>query len=183
MNNSNLPGHLGGHFYETHLDEGVLDYMIATYGVKSYLDVGCGPGGMVELAASKNLRVLGIDGDFTLKHKQRTIINDYTAGPADFDEVFDMCWSCEFLEHVEEKYMDNYMDSFKKAKYVVVTHAAPGQAGHHHVNCQPMSYWKEKFKEYGFKFSAMESMKLRDLSTMRADHFRRSGLFFINQNM
>jgi 2-polyprenyl-3-methyl-5-hydroxy-6-metoxy-1,4-benzoquinol methylase len=57
--NKDLPPHLGGHDNETHLDSGVLDYMIKKYKIESYLDVGCGPGGMVELAASKGLRVMG----------------------------------------------------------------------------------------------------------------------------
>ncbi len=34
----------------------------------------------------KGLRVMGIDGDFTLNHKERTLIHDYTKGPADFNE-------------------------------------------------------------------------------------------------
>ena len=55
--NKDLPAHLGGHDNETHLDNGVLDYMISKYKIESYVDVGCGPGGMVELAASKGLRV------------------------------------------------------------------------------------------------------------------------------
>jgi hypothetical protein len=70
------------------------------------------------------------------------------------------------------------MDSFQKAKYVIATHAFPGQGGHHHVNEQPYSYWVQKFAEYGFKFSAAESLHLRNISTMQAVHFRRSGLFF-----
>jgi hypothetical protein len=178
--NKNLPPHLGGHDNETHLDDGVLDYMINKYKIESYLDVGCGPGGMCELAASKGLRVLGIDGDYTLNHKEKTIIHDYTFGPASITGQFDMAWSCEFLEHVEEQYMSHYMDSFQKAKYVVCTYAVPGQWGHHHVNCQPMQYWKDCFAKYGFKFSASESMNLRSASTMKANHFSRSGLFFIN---
>lgn len=178
--NKDLPAHLGGHNNETHLDSGVLDYMIKKYSVESFLDVGCGPGGMCELAASKGLKVLGVDGDYTLKHSQPTIIHDFTLGPAPVEEKFDMVWSCEFLEHVEEQYMPNYMAAFQKAKYVVCTYAVPGQWGHHHVNCQPMDYWKEKFAEYGFRFSAGESMNLRNASTMRANHFSRSGLFFVN---
>lgn len=175
-----LPSHLGGHFNVTHIDNGVLDYMIEKYNVKSFLDIGCGPGGMCELAASKGLKVLGVDGDFTIKHKQPTIIHDYTISSVPIDESFDMAWSCEFLEHVEEKYMDFYMDSFLKAKYVVCTHALPEQPGYHHVNCQSYEYWKESFKKYGFKYSAIETLQLRNISTMQSPYFKQSGLFFVN---
>jgi hypothetical protein len=43
-----------------------------------------------------------------------------------------------------------------------------------------MDYWKQKFSDYGFKFSAAETLKLREMSTMPAVHFKRSGMFFIN---
>jgi SAM-dependent methyltransferase len=184
MNENNpLPSHLGGHFNETHLDNGVLDYMIEKYKVESFLDVGCGPGGMVELALSKGLKAFGIDGDYTVERNTPVLIHDYTLGPANIEDNFDMCWSCEFLEHVDEKYIPNFMNSFQKCKYVIATHADPGQWGHHHVNCQPYSYWKDVFAQYGFKCSAMESLKIREISTMPANHLKRSGLFFINKNM
>jgi SAM-dependent methyltransferase len=176
--NNSLPPHLGGHYNETHLDNGVLDYMIKKYKIESYLDVGCGPGGMLELAASKGLRVLGVDGDFTLTHSNPVIIHDYTTGPAPIEGEFDLCWSCEFLEHVDAKYIPNFMNSFQKAKYVIATHALPGQGGHHHVNEQLYGYWVDTFANYGFKFSAVESLSLREASTMPAAHFKRSGLFF-----
>jgi hypothetical protein len=46
-----------------------------------------------------------------------------------------------------------------------------------------MDYWKQKFTDYGFKFSAAETLKLREESTMPAVHFKRSGLFFKNIHM
>lgn len=178
-----LPPHLGGHENETHLDEAVLDYMISKYKIESFLDIGCGPGGMLELAKSKGLRILGVDGDFTLKHTNPVIIHDYTLGRAPFKGKFDLCWSCEFLEHVGSEYIPYFMDSFKKAKYIIVTHATPGQGGHHHVNCQPYTYWVEAFSKYGFEFSDVESQYLRSISSMDSGHLKRSGLFFTNQNL
>ena len=56
-----LEPHLGGHQNKTHLDNGALDWLIKTFDAKSFLDIGCGPGGMVELAKSKGLLVKGID--------------------------------------------------------------------------------------------------------------------------
>jgi hypothetical protein len=88
--NKDLPSHLGGHDNETHLDDGVLDYMMKKYSIKSYIDIGCGPGGMCELAASKGLKVLGIDGDYTLTHKEPTLIHDFTNGSASVEDIFDM---------------------------------------------------------------------------------------------
>ena len=42
-----LPDHLGGHMGITHVDKGILKYF-KTKGCKTYLDIGCGPGGMTK---------------------------------------------------------------------------------------------------------------------------------------
>ena len=49
-----LEDHLGGHQGTTHIDKGTLRWAIDKLNVTSMLDVGCGPGGMVELADSLN---------------------------------------------------------------------------------------------------------------------------------
>ena len=183
---SGLAPHLGGHENETHLDEGVLDYMIKKFGVQSYLDIGCGPGGMVELAASKGLRVMGIDGDHTLVRTvpEHFLLHDYTTGPAPVpDGIWDMGWSCEFLEHVEERYMDNFMDTFKKCKRIVVTHAFPGQGGHHHVNEREPNYWFQEFGKRGFFLDMNSTDDIRKASTMVQRYIRVSGMVFFNSNL
>jgi cyclopropane fatty-acyl-phospholipid synthase-like methyltransferase len=184
-NTNGLPAHLGGHQNETHIDDGALSLMINKFNVKSYLDIGCGPGGMVELAASKGLKVLGIDGDFTLTrdNPEHYLLHDFTTGPAPIDDLWDMGWSCEFLEHVEEKYMDNYMDAFKKCKRIVVTHAFPGQGGHHHVNEQEPNYWFNQFGSRGFLLDNTITDELRRASTMEQRYIRTSALVFWNGNL
>jgi cyclopropane fatty-acyl-phospholipid synthase-like methyltransferase len=186
-NNGGLPAHLGGHENETHLDDGALSYLIDRFDIKSYLDIGCGPGGMVDLAASKNLKVLGIDGDYTLERKipENYVIHDFTVGSPDLSKygIFDIGWSCEFLEHVEERYMDNYMNSFKSCKRIVVTHAFPGQTGHHHVNEKEPNYWFQNFQERGFLLDMAATNGVRVASTMAQRYIRTSGLVFMNNNL
>ena len=185
-----LPSHLGGHENETHVDEGSLDYLINRFNIKSYLDVGCGPGGMVELAHSKGLTSLGVDGDFTLERSEpsRYFIHDYTKGPADIgfpvgSKYWDLGWSCEFLEHVDEQYMDNYMDTFKRCKRIIVTHAFPGQGGHHHVNEKEPNYWFQQFGKRGFLLDMNTTDAVRNASTMIQRYIRVSGLVFWNGNL
>ena len=62
-----LPSHLGGHKNKTHLDEGTIDYLIKKFKPKSFLDIGCGPGGMVKIATNKGLKARGIDGDWLVE--------------------------------------------------------------------------------------------------------------------
>lgn len=178
----NLPQHLGGHLNKTHLDEGSLNWLISNYGVTSLLDVGCGPGGMVELATQKGLIALGVDGDYTLKRfdPSKFIIHDYATGPLKLDQKFDLCWSCEFVEHVEEKYIDNYMQTISSANIVVITHAPPGYPGYHHVNCQNYDYWVDVFKKYNFIYDDEITKIIRKISSMRKPFVQKNGLFFKN---
>lgn len=181
-----LPAHLGGHQYETHIDEGALTYLCNRFDVKSYLDVGCGPGGMVELAHSRGLKSLGVDGDFTLERPDtsRYFLHDYTKGPADIGpDIWDLGWSCEFLEHVEEQYMDYYMDTFLKCKRIIVTHAFPGQGGHHHVNEKDPNYWFQQFGRRGFLLDMNATDAVRQASTMTQRYIRVSGMVFWNSNL
>jgi len=175
-----LPEHLGGHLNKTHVDLGTLNYIINNYNIKSFLDVGCGPGGMVELAWSKGLDALGIDGDFTLKRfdSSKFIIHDYTQSPLVLDKNYDLCWSVEFVEHVEADYIDNYMQTIKNSNIVIITHAPPGHKGHHHVNCQLAEYWIDVFSKYDLVYDPSMTKTIREISTMKKPFLQRNGLFF-----
>ncbi len=65
---------------------------------------------------------------------------------------FDLIWCCEVVEHVEEEFVQNIMDTFKLGKIVALTHAVPGQKGYHHVNCKPKEYWIDLMISDNFKY-------------------------------
>jgi SAM-dependent methyltransferase len=155
-----LPPHLGGHFGNTNMDEATLDYLIARYNVKSMLDVGCGPGGMLDAAERRKLFVQGIDGDrFMAEADPRIFCHDYTTGPTwlYFDRIvfertvrYDLIWCTEFVEHVAAEYQDNYLATFDAGRVLFLTAAPPGFPGHHHVNCQPQEYWIDLLSARGW---------------------------------
>ena len=178
-----LASHLGGHKGRTHTDEGVLDYFKQTYGCMSMLDVGCGPGGQVELAKSKGWDAHGVDGDHTVNRSFSCQIVDFKYATYTPDRTYDLGWCVEFLEHVEEKYIPNYMPALASCKYVVVTHALPGEPGHHHVNCQLEGYWIEVFSNYDFAIDPKLTDTVRQISTMERDFIRRRGLAFVNTRL
>ena len=182
-----LPSHLGGHEEETHIDEGAVSKLIEKYGCQSVVDVGCGPGGMVEHFKNRGMEVLGIDGDNVVKRpdniKKNIVIHDFQNGPYEPDKIYDLAWSVEFVEHVWPKYMTNYIATFKKCRYVIFTHAIPGQPGHHHVNCRTADYWLGVMEGNGFEVDVDTTNEVRQASTMKERYIRNTGLVFKNKNL
>ena len=178
--------HLGGHNNITHLDVGTLTFLRDTYNIKKMIDIGQGPGGMVQLAKELGIDAVGIDGDPAVNPD---ILHDYSVSPLRTEEV-DLAWSVEFLEHVYEEYLPNFMETFSCAKYILVTFAKPGEPGHHHVNCQPENYWIEKFAEYGYILDAQVTKDIREKHTTMNLHrpfkkqfIKKNGLFFVREDL
>jgi len=178
-------GHLGG--FAIGGDGGTYypimwKYLVEEYGVKSVLDVGCGRGYAARFFKSLGCEIRGVDGAQRAKTEslipEDFIHFDYTTGPLVINRVspngllsmdqrvqpkqFDLGWTCEFVEHVEEKYIPNFMATLSQCKYVAMTFASPGQGGHHHVNENTQDYWIGKFKEYGFNWDNIGTQILRN---------------------
>ena len=180
---NNLPKHLGGHMGINHVDFGALSYIKKNYNIESIIDIGCGLGEMKFICDNLNISYIGIDGDYTANRKHKDIIiHDYTSGKSSLTNFFDLAWSTEFLEHVEEKYIDNFMADFTRCKYAMVTHALPGKRGYHHVNCKEKKYWIDIFYSYGFNLDEKETILIRDNSNMTREFIRNTGLFFVRNN-
>lgn len=177
------PKHLGGHKYKTHVDSGALNKIIELFDIKSIIDIGCGPGGMLPISKSLGLRTVGVDGDpWVLKADSSIILHDFTIGKLQLNSNFDLAWSVEFLEHVEEKYQANYMDLFNKCKYALITGAPPGKHGYHHVNCKDSTYWINVFRKYNFEFDSLSTEEIKKSSNMQREFIRNNGLFFKKVN-
>jgi len=55
------------------------------------------------------------------------------------------------FEHIEPEYADALLDNLcLLSRRHLISAAPPGQKGHFHVNCQPMSYWEEKYARRGY---------------------------------
>lgn len=139
------PEHLGGHHFYTNMDRPVFDYLVGRYEIRTMLDVGCGTGGMVDYAVQSGLDyAVGVDGD-PLMNREAVWTHDFTNGPFRLPMGrVDLIWCVEFVEHVEKAYLPNILETFRCARVLFVTHAMPGQGGHHHVNLQTDDYWIDK---------------------------------------
>jgi len=195
-----MENHLGG--FETSTEEfpngdmntyspKLWEYLIMKYNIKSVIDVGCGMGfSLIEFMKHCDDAV-GIDGSqFAVENslvKDRIFMHDYSIGELETEDRFDLCWSCEFVEHVDESYRDNFLSTFAFAKYVAMTFAEPGQPGHHHVNCQPQQYWIDHLARFGFEFDEDATAELRDVAKKEGEqdgnfkYFENTGLFFVKK--
>lgn len=191
-------GHLGG--FTKYGDNGTYyplmwSYLIKYFDIKSVLDIGCGKGYSSAYFKSLNCEVTGIDGSLQAKIDNLIpddfILHDYTGGECfKIDKNFDLCWSSEFVEHVDEKFVDDFLKDFSRCKYIAMTFAGPGQGGYHHVNCQPKEYWIDKIENKGYKFLENETSILKEWVEADRDiqahipnrylglHFIERGLFF-----
>tara|TARA_Y100001937_G_scaffold103375_1_gene142489 strand:- start:917 stop:1672 length:756 start_codon:yes stop_codon:yes gene_type:complete len=151
-------------------------YLKEKYDLKSAVDIGCGFGH--HTATLRDYvgipEVLGIEGSSKVVECAcipEVVCNDYTKSAYELPKIFDFVWSTEFLEHVDSRYVNNFMTTIKSCKYALVTHGLPGQAGHHHVNCQPAEYWIDVFKSYGFEFDQEETEKCREMAKNDVEEF------------
>ena len=181
-------GHLGGYIQGG--DPGswcphLWTWMVKELGIQSVLDVGCGEGHSTRFFQELGCDVLGVDGceqavaDSVIPGF--TVLHDFARGPFRPEKSYDLIWSCEFLEHVERQYVPNILNTFAVARTILLTHAFPGQRGHHHVNCRPSSYWIGLLEKAGFDCNVAMSLKARRVTLADSgniNHFARSGLVF-----
>jgi hypothetical protein len=183
--------HLGGYIvggdpatYYPHL----WGWLVREHGVRSVLDVGCGEGHAARSFALLDCDVIAIDGVNQFSHDWQFQLHDYTLGPwpekvlgTRLEGATDLAWSCEFVEHVPEQHVPNFLPTFQMARMVAMTHAEPGQPGHHHVNCRTADYWIGAMAAAGFRFDAETTGQARLMAGMNRNpinHFARSGLVF-----
>lgn len=181
QDNTGLAPHLGSHMGVCHTDEGALTWLQEGLRLETMIDVGCGTGGQVAAALKCGFtQALGIDGDGTIDRGGIAFCcHDYNTGPLE-PVAYDLAWCVEFVEHVDEEFIGNFMATFAEARYVVMSHATPGVDGHHHVNCQEKEYWMQEFAQRGFVFEPDLTVGLRKASTMDRDFLRETGLVFRN---
>lgn len=135
----------------------VWDFLAERLKVRRYLDIGCGVGASLRHMKEKGIEVVGVEGDRSAvaaadeSVRGDIILHDYNTGPAIKEAEFDLCYSAEFVEHVGEKFIRNFLLDMGRCRNVLITHAGPGQGGHHHVNCRQGDYWVGALAAAGFR--------------------------------
>jgi SAM-dependent methyltransferase len=151
---------------------------------RTLLDVGCGEGHSTRWFQKYGVDATGVDGSAVAREhavisEDKFFLHDFTRGVLPVVIHVDMIWCCEFLEHIAEEFLPNVLDVLSSATTVCMTHALPGQAGYHHVNCQPSEYWRAKMQEIGF---VLDDRLTRGSRVFAPNvHWAKSGMVFTQQ--
>lgn len=161
----------------------IWGYVCLKYGLRSIIDVGCALGFNARWLLDLGYDVIGVEGfpEYIAGNKlprERVFQIDYSKQGWAPGREFDLALCTEFVEHVEARFVQNFIETFKKCRYVLMTHALPGQGGHHHVNEQPASYWIAHLDAAGFDHLADESALLQSTHTGKYHYGRNTLLLF-----
>lgn len=153
-------------------------HLIDTFHPVSVLDVGCGEGHAVQWFDQHAIPSIGIDGLRANMERAVTPIMLVDLTECAFLFRVGMVWCCEVVEHIEEKHIENVLMTLCNGEVIAMTHALPGQGGHHHVNNQPDEYWIERICARGYE--ALDPVPFRAIAAaeMPQSWFARSGLVF-----
>ena len=180
------------HAGSTNIDIGLFNALSKQSMFSTILDVGCGPGGNVNYCNELGYKAYGIDGDKDILPEGSNFqLVDYRVDCSSFKGPFDLCWSVEFAEHIEEKYILNFIRDFQKCRHLIFTAAPPGWGGVGHVNEQDENYWIKTLERHNFSLDVNNTNVIRKISLLEFDNriripkkqfVRNRGLFFNNLN-
>ncbi len=125
---------------------------------KSVIDVGCAVGDLVKGFMELGVDAYGLEGasgclPFLECPRDRVFIHDLRllAYPNVVTRRFDLVTCFEVAEHIEPEWAIMFVRNVTDmSSRILASFAPPGQGGHYHVNCQPMSYWEKLFGVFGF---------------------------------
>lgn len=162
---------------------GLWRFLLDTYRPRTLVDLGCGEGHSTRWFLDHGVDAIGIDGSPEAKRcaaipQDRFVLHDFRR-PMGAPPRCDMVWSSEFVEHVDEEAAPNFMAVFAASKVVAMTHAFPGQGGHHHVHCRMPEYWIEAMGKIGFVLDSKATMESRTYAP--TSHWERSGMIFTRE--
>lgn len=178
--------HLGGNLREGDpytFCPSVWDYLIRRFSIRSVMDLGSGMGYASDYFHRKDLQVLAVEGlrDNVNRSVYPAICHDITVAPV--STKVDLVHCQEVVEHIEEAYLDNLLESLACGRIIVMTNALPGQGGHHHVNEQPTEYWVRHLAAKGCELLIEDSNRIRKLAAQDgATYMAQTGIVLANKS-
>ncbi|EJH8995740.1 hypothetical protein NF634_002867 [Salmonella enterica] len=178
--------HLGGNIAEgdprTYAPS-VWEYIIKRFAIQSVLDIGSGLGFAANYFHCAGIKTLAVEGlPLNVIHSvYPSLHQDITKKPI-LCKV-DLVHCQEVVEHIEEEFLDNLLSSLACGKFLLMTHAVPGQGGYHHVNEQPSEYWINHLRRYSCELLEEDTIRVRRLAINDgAIYIAQNGLIFANRS-
>jgi SAM-dependent methyltransferase len=174
--------HLGGNIREGDpftFCPRVWDYVIDRFCIESMMDLGSGVGTAARYFFKRGVRAIAIDGlaANVAMSCYPAICHDLTKGPV--VSSVDLVHCHEVVEHIEQQYLGSLLASLACGRIILMTHAQPGQGGHHHVNLQPATYWIEHISARGYNLMADDTERIRELARQDgAVYMQSTGMLF-----
>lgn len=159
------------------MDVAPFRYIAEKYRPSSVLDIGCGVGAYLTLFKRLGADVIfGVDGvpaTASVLESNEYAVRDL-AQPLNLGRAFDCVICVEVAEHLEEHSAGVLLDTIAahSDRTIVFSAAEPGQPGHGHINCRPISYWLAQWAERGWVPDLADSLGMRCLATL--SWFRRN---------
>lgn len=134
----------------------------------SMIDVGCGDGHLVQLAAALGIKAVGIDA--TLPREVSVGFNGALLVRHDLRQPFtapvlpaELVLCLEVAEHIEEACADVLCATLDRLteRMLLFSAATPGQGGSGHVNEQEHQYWRDHLSRRGFYEDCSGTLALR----------------------
>ena len=151
------------------------------------IDVGCGTGALLAAFRECGCTVNGLeyaDPGIEYCRRRHLPVRKFNVEKDTLAERHDLVTSFEVAEHLPSWIADKFADLLcSLAPIVVMSAATPGQGGLDHVNEQPHSYWKDRFKRRGYTFDGDASADLADQwrSAGTADFYYKNVMVFVSK--
>jgi SAM-dependent methyltransferase len=144
--------------------------------INSVADFGCGQGAWLSVWRMAGARVVGVDGPYIDRQRLMIDVGEFRSAdlsePIDLGRRFDLVQSLEVAEHLPQQKASDFIDVLTAHSPLVMFSAAvPGQGGEHHINEQPLQYWREKFRERGYV--AIDCVRPQAVANRRIQHWYR----------
>jgi len=162
------------------------DTLLKDFDIKSVIDIGCGKALALKYFKERGCDIEGVEfwkpSIEESPVKEFITHHDYEIASYSPNKIYDLAWCHEFVEHVDGEFVNNFIETFKKSKMIIMSHAVPNQPGINHVNCQTDEYWIDLMTKNGFSYDDLISKKLREIAKQEKDfnYFSPSGLVFFN---
>lgn len=166
----------------------ILAFLFQFYKFRSAVDIGCGVGTWLsvfsEVTGSND--VYGLDGNYI--NSEYLQIDHSAFHPANLEKritlpkKFDLAITLEVAEHLSPDRTISFVEDLVKMSDVILFSAAPPfQGGINHVNEQPVTYWINIFKEYGYlAYDIIRPAFWENEQVL--PHYKQNSLVFINKD-